>query len=331
MKNWFTASAAAVNAPAVGNGALLIAALWSVAGLLAAGWTFLRPGAASTILLPENQAPLFAIALPLAATSYLLRIFRWHRLIVRLIPGLPLGRSLLAQIAAFGLTVTPARLGEASKLYFVQNGTDVPMARIAPILVVERLVEGASFIILAAGAGALLFPSSQFASDLRWAWIVIPAGVAVLFALSLTPLREKILGRITSRSRVSTMLRDFVAGTWDLVGPWTILEALLFSVAARLCDALVLDTAVRSTGGDLPQLAALFVLGSAGTVGGFSMLPGGVGAVEATMTGLLAQFGIPVATGLGAALVARAMTLWLWVALGLAALVAFPGRLRRSP
>ncbi len=48
------------------------------------------------------------------------------------------------------------------------------------------------------------------------------------------------------------------------------------------------------------------------------MLPVGIGAVEAAMTGLLVIMGAPLASAITISLLTRLATLWIWVALGLA-------------
>src|SRR3954452_14400786 len=103
MSGRFTSPVTA--APALGRGALVAAGLWSAAGLLAAIFAFVRPVDGSAFPFAVDRLPLFAAALAMASASYILRIFRWHRFIIRLIPGVSLRRTIPAQVAAFGLAV----------------------------------------------------------------------------------------------------------------------------------------------------------------------------------------------------------------------------------
>jgi uncharacterized protein (TIRG00374 family) len=96
---------------------------------------------------------------------------------------------------------------------------------------------------------------------------------------------------------------------------------MALSLVARTCDGLTLTLAAAALGVNIPALAGIFVLNSSGALGGASMLPGGVGVVEASMSVLLAGFGASTSAALAAALVARFLSFWLWVAIGLVVLV----------
>ncbi|MBI3966617.1 MAG: flippase-like domain-containing protein [Chloroflexi bacterium] len=329
-----------VTSTTIAHSAIAAAALWSGLGLLAAAWLLLGPGRDPELWAGLNLAALLTTALPLATASYLLRFVRWHLLASRIVPGLDLRRSFLAQAVGFGLTVTPGRLGEVAKLYLVEQRTAVPIARSAPVFVVEKLAEGVGFLALAFGAGLVLAASAglspgALASGSNWtrlAWVGLALGAAILVTLLTTrntPLRIRVRLPFRRRAARSAVVRrlltvarrpiqEFVAGSWRLLGPRLLVQVLLASLAARLCDAMVLYIVAQTLGFALSPIAAAFILGTSGTVGGLSMLPGGLGAVEASMAGLFGAFGAPASLAIGATLLTRALILWLWVALGLA-------------
>ena len=62
---------------------------------------------------------------------------------------------------------------------------------------------------------------------------------------------------------------------------------------------------------------AALVLSVGGFTGGASLMPGGAGAVEAGKASLWLTFEVGVAQALAGTLLARALTLWGWVILGL--------------
>jgi uncharacterized protein (TIRG00374 family) len=66
-------------------------------------------------------------------------------------------------------------------------------------------------------------------------------------------------------------------------------------------------------------VTAVFILAFSTAVGGASALPGGLGASEATIAGMLTLLaGLPVSTAAAATLLVRFATLWFGVSLGLA-------------
>ena len=77
---------------------------------------------------------------------------------------------------------------------------------------------------------------------------------------------------------------------------------------------------------------ATFVYAFASLAGAVSMLPGGLGVAEGSLTGLLAGLGTPLPEAAAATLLVRGATLWLAVALGVVTLlVAFPGAREAHP
>jgi uncharacterized protein (TIRG00374 family) len=93
------------------------------------------------------------------------------------------------------------------------------------------------------------------------------------------------------------------------------------SFVARTCDGLCVTCTAWALGIQIPILGGIFALNSAGTLGGLSMLPGGIGVVEASMSVILASFGASPAAALAGTMLARFLTFWLWVAMGLGLLV----------
>jgi uncharacterized protein (TIRG00374 family) len=304
-------------------------ALWSGLGLALAVATLVGLRAEPALWTAFDGSAL-ALALPLAAASYLLRFARWHRLIGRVAPGLDRATSFRAQAAGFGLTVTPARLGEITKFYLLEQQTGQPAARTTPVMFIEKLTEGVSFLLLALGAGLVVAPAWALGASARgWPLALGLVAVAALAAGAVF-LRRRLSGQIdrfaTGPGGLRRWLGEFAHGSWRVIGVRPLAEALFLSVLARVCDALVLFALMRGLGLGLGAPVAIFVLGAAGLAGGLSMLPGGVGAVEASMAGLLVAFGAPGDLAIGAALLTRAFTLWLWVAVGLLVLVKAPLR-----
>jgi uncharacterized protein (TIRG00374 family) len=117
------------------------------------------------------------------------------------------------------------------------------------------------------------------------------------------------------------MVSLILAGSADLLSPWVLGRNLGLSFAARACDSVVFMLCVWALGIDVPALVAVFVFNSSGVLGGASMLPGGVGVVEASMSVLLAGFGAGAPAALAATMGARLLTFWLWVSVGLVLLL----------
>ena len=96
----------------------------------------------------------------------------------------------------------------------------------------------------------------------------------------------------------------------------------------------LLPDPARASASSLPLRAATFVYAFASLAGAVSMLPGGLGVAEGSLTALLAGFGTPLPEAAAATLLVRSVTLWLAVALGASsplAACAFPGAAGTRP
>lgn len=293
---------------AAGIAALSGAALVAQARL--AGW----PGLAS----PAGLAP----AIALAAASFQLRLLRWHLLATRVAPGLRLGSSFLVGAIGFGLIMTPARAGEALKLLLLRQRAAVPVATSAPVYLVEKACEAAALASLALVASLFLPwtegipPSEKLAASFG---LLLALVLAVGFWRPLAALapRVPLVGRVLRRPGLAELWAHLLLGgeqvlSWRVVG-----GSLSLSLLARLADGLAIYWLAEQFGVQLTLAAAWFLIGSTGFLGGVSMLPGGVGLVEASLAGLLLAFGAGPAAATALALTARLLIFWVWVVLGL--------------
>ena len=89
--------------------------------------------------------------------------------------------------------------------------------------------------------------------------------------------------------------------------------------------ALALVFIVRSLATDVASevaAEAVFLSFFVSTLGGAaSMIPGGLGAMEAALIAMLTHFGLPVASAVAATVLIRLATLWFAVAMGLGCLI----------
>lgn len=104
--------------------------------------------------------------------------------------------------------------------------------------------------------------------------------------------------------------------------PAAFLPVLGHAIASKLIGAGTLAAALLAVGADIDPGAVLVVYVLALAAAATTILPGGLGAVEATMTLALASYGVPTTTALAATIIFRLLDLWVPVLLGL---LAAPG------
>jgi uncharacterized protein (TIRG00374 family) len=252
--------------------------------------------------------------------NYLLRFVKWHFYLGLVgVHDLPVLESARLFVGGFPLAVTPGKVGEALKGVWLNQRAGIPVARAVPVVVAERISDGLAVSALST-VGVIAYP--------RY-WPAFAAVLAFLIAgVVLTQIRPLALGLIGLAERMplidrSTVhLREFYEGTYTLFRPKATLAAVSLGTVAWLGEGIgfyliLIGLGVPSSWQTLS--IAVFVLSFSTIVGAVSTLPGGLGAAEASIAGMLTLLlllpaGIPAA----ATLLIRFATLWFGVSLGLA-------------
>jgi uncharacterized protein (TIRG00374 family) len=252
-------------------------------------------------------------------SNYLLRFFKWHFYLKLIgVRELPLLESARLFVGGFPLAVTPAKAGEALKAVWLQNRTGVPFARGVTVVLAERISDGLAVLVLST-LGVIAYP--------RY-WPVFVAVLAVLLAVivisQIRPLAEGLI-RLASRlpliGRWTHHLLAFYEGAYALFRPGAMLAAVALGSLAWLGEGVGLYLILLGMGipaGVELLASAVFVLSFSTVVGAVSTLPGGLGASEASIAGMLSfVMLLPASTSAAATLLIRFATLWFGVALGL--------------
>jgi glycosyltransferase 2 family protein len=270
-----------------------------------------------TILLFQWQY--FFIAAGFTLLNYALRFLKWHFYLGQIgVRHLTIPQSLRLFIAGFPLAVTPGKVGEVFKAVWLMRQTGTPVGRGASVIVAERISDGLAVLTLSI-LGVIAYP--QF-------WPAFLAILAVLIAvIIISQIRPAAIWlleqgeKLRLLRRLSRTLREFYEGSFALFRPSATLLAVLLGTISWLGEGVGFFFILIGLG--LPpserMLAmAVFVLAFSTVVGAASALPGGLGAAEASIAGLLTlTLHQDPALATTATVLIRLATLWLGVGLGL--------------
>jgi uncharacterized membrane protein YbhN (UPF0104 family) len=270
-------------------------------------------------------SPIVVLAcLGLSLVNYILRGLRWVLLGHAFGVAAPAGRQLLYFFAGFALTVTPGKLGEVVRLWLLRRHHGVPYARSMPLLAGDRVMDMVAICLLAL-IGAVL--TSQY---LLVTAVLAAACAALLAALTHAPLLLHLIDWTERRLRRAPGLfaraREVCAMLPAIGRPAVLLPALLLSCLGWIAECLVLWLVVQSLGTDIGLGESLLVFCLAAVAGAVSLLPGGLGAADVSLLGLLRLVAVPEPSAIVVTILVRLATLWFAVLLGLATL---PFALRR--
>jgi uncharacterized protein (TIRG00374 family) len=257
--------------------------------------------------------------LGLVTLSYVGRFFRWTYYLRVLKVSVPTGINAAIFASGLSMAISPGKLGEVLKSVFVRRVSGAPIARTAPAVIAERATDGTGMVLWGfLGAFALHLPPWTMLLFLS----VAVFGIAVVRSRRLSLAAERILAKLPLVSRFAPHMRDFTGASNELLGTGPLVIGTVISFLSWGLECTGVYLCAVGLGVHKPFLLIVFVFAVSSLLGVVSLLPGGIGAVEA---GLYGQF-VTVAnlsTGVAGALtlLIRLATLWFATLLGICGLL----------
>ena len=274
----------------------------------------------------------FPAVIALTLFNYTLRWVKFHYYLGQVgLRSFPRRQSLRLFVAGFPLAMTPGKVGEMLKGVWIEQKTGLPAARGVAVVLAERISDGLAVLLLSL-AGVIAYPSywPAFAAILG-----ILLGVIVISQLP--PLANFFLmvgERLPLLGGIMVHLRNFYEGSYSLFRPLSTMIAIGLGAVSWLGEGIgmyLILLGLGVEGGWLSLSIAVFTLSFSTVVGGVSALPGGLGAAEASIAGMLVLLlGLASETAAAATLLIRFATLWFGVSLGLVTWLFSPDLLRMS-
>ncbi|GAB4440498.1 MAG: lysylphosphatidylglycerol synthase transmembrane domain-containing protein [Anaerolineae bacterium] len=269
-------------------------------------------------LLTDFEWRLIPLVFGLTVVNYALRGVRFHYYLRQIgVANISLWTSMRVFIGGFALTLTPGKVGELVRIFWLKNIANADPARVAPSIIVDRIVDGLAMAILAM-LGIVAYPRL---------WPVVASIMAMLLAgviiIQIRPLALWFLAlgeRLPLVARIAHHLHALYESAYTLLRLKNLLFGLVIGLLAWTAEGIAFYFVLVGLG--VPPAAELVLLAIStlavgSLVGGASSLPGGLGATEVSMTGILqAVVGLPSQVAATATLMIRFFTLWSGVGLG---------------
>ncbi len=270
-----------------------------------------------------------AIVAFLSFAAYILRYLRWSWLLRRRGSAVPHVRGFLSYLAGFALTALPGKLGELIRIrYFAMLGVAPP--NVIACFFFERVVDLVAVLLLAsliAGAVASFHIAALFVALVLCAVLLLCRYSNVWRRLA-APLRRLGLRRL---ARIVSIGGRGLAAAATFLRPPEISVSLAAGLIAFGLQSLGFVQLVAALGISLRLDTAMAVFPLATLIGAASMIPGGIGTMEAATVVILTQFSAPLEAALFAAVAMRLGTLWFAIAVGLLSAIALELRAAKIP
>ncbi len=262
---------------------------------------------------------LFALAFAVYATAFPIRALRWRLMLNNV--GMdaklyPLGETIF--LSWFVNCVVPAKLGDVYRAYLMRKNEKLPVSATLGTIFSERIIDF-TFLFAVLVISGFLVLQDKLTAQVTQIFVgggVLIAGIAV--TLVIMRFHGKRIVSLFSH-RVQDVYHKFADGTFGSFKAHRA-EIACLTVLCWLSEFGRLWLVTHALGVQLPAAIILFALAGVS----FSLVvptPGGLGAAEAVLSGLMillgGPFGVTKALGLAIAIMDRVVSYWSLVVVGL--------------
>ena len=267
---------------------------------------------------------LFAL-FALTTMNYLIRFLKWDFFLKQAGVHLNLKDNLYVFFSGLSMIITPGKIGEIWKGWLIKEIDGAELNKTVPVVIVERITDVLGLAILSL-FGILYYRESGY---YILALLLIFAGFFV--TIKSKTISNRIISMLEHKMRryaenIKTMHRTFE----NTMEPKGLIGMSFLSAFAWFFECIGMYLVILGFKEYISITQATFIFSFASLAGAVSMIPGGLGVAEVTMSGLLQFFGLAPTTSVGVALIVRFGTLWYGAIMGMSIYLLFKKRLKKQ-
>lgn len=253
------------------------------------------------------------VILVLSLLNYYTRFIKWDYYLKLLKIKIAYKDSLAIFMSGLVMSVTPGKMGEVLKSYFVKEIAGEPVSKTAPIILAERITDFISLIFLAI-IGVFVYQQG----------IVLVILMAVLFILLLLIISNKELSlklikqleRIKFLKKHIEKVEDAYESSYTMLKPKPLVLMFFLSLISWFFECVGFYLILINFEINASLFWSTFAYAFATIAGSVTMLPAGLGVTEGSLTFLQLEQGIAKELAVASTFILRVVTLWFAVLLG---------------
>lgn len=266
---------------------------------------------------------LLPVLLVLSLGNYIVRFFKWEYYL-KLIQ-VPLKRADSFSIFMSGLimSVTPGKMGELLKSYLIKQVNSTPVSKTAPIVLAERATDFLSLTIMAL-IGAYIFDYGKNIAMIIGMILIL--SVIILSNKTIFIMLTNIISRINFISKYADKIQTAYDSSSRLLAIRPLLLMILVSTISWGFECIGYYIILKNFELNVSVVWSFFSYSFSTIVGAVSMLPGGLGVTEGSLTLMGFQKGLAENDAVATTFIIRVVTLWFAVLVGAISLLIYQKR-----
>ncbi len=266
---------------------------------------------------------LLPILLLLSFLNYSTRFIKWDYYLAVINVKINKFDSLSIFMSGLIMSITPGKIGELLKSYLVKEVTNVPVSRTAPVIFAERITDFLSLLLIA------IIGAYTFDYGLKLALGVTAFFIILIYIISNKKISLSILNyleRFSFLKKHLTNIHHAYESSYQLLRPAPLVLMTILSLISWGFECLGYHLILLNFGIDFGFFWASFSYAFATIIGALSMLPGGLGVTEGSLTYLLVKKGVANSVAVTTTLIVRVVTLWFAVLVGIVSVSIYQKR-----
>lgn len=294
-----------------------------IAGILYLGFTIYANISNVIFAFASFNWFLIPLLLALSLTNYCVRFVKWDYYLNIVDVKIKRIDSFSIFMSGLIMSVTPGKMGELLKSYLVREVAKTPVSKTFPIVFAERITDFIALIFIAL-FGAYVF---NFGRE-----VVIGVGIfflVILVIISNRGIALTIIGLFEKSKFLRKHLESIhnaYESSYRMLRPMPLIYMTLLSLVSWSFECLAYHLILINFNLEVSFLWSAFSYGFAIIVGAISMLPGGLGVTEGSLTFMLVRSNFPKNIAVASTFIIRVATLWFAVFVGIFSVTIYQNR-----
>lgn len=266
---------------------------------------------------------LMPILLILSLGNYFTRFLKWQYYLKLLKVSLKMPDSFAIFLSGLVMSVTPGKMGELLKSYLVKQVNNTPVSKTAPIVFAERITDFLALTLLSV-LGAYYFNYGKIIAIIILGVILI--GIIILTNRKTFEIIIHFALKINFLKKHVQKFQNIYDSSSTLLSVFPLISMTALSAFSWGLEGLGYFLVISNFNSGFNLIWSLFSYSFATIVGAISMLPGGLGVTEGSLTFMSVQQGLSQNDATAATFIIRVVTLWFAVLIGANGLMIYQKR-----
>ncbi len=256
----------------------------------------------------------------LSFLTFLTRFLKWDYYLSLLEIKIKKSDSFLIYMSSLIMSVTPGKIGDLIKSYMLKESDNIPVSQTAPIVLAERITEFLSLLLIAI-VGIYFYEKGILL-------VIILTVLLLAFALLLSNKKSSdwILLKLSNFKFIKKHINNFsvvLANSHKMLQPLPFIKMTLLSLVSWFFEGFAFYLILAKFSVPISLEWSFFVYALSIIIGSVSMIPGGIGITEGSLTFLLIESGVTKNIAVLATFIFRVASLWFAIAIGILSLFKY--------